>query len=160
MLHISWTLNKIMQPMTIVMSYYAALIPVNFFTYTSLFSVTALCADRFWQFTSTSNTRNLWHTNALPAVVVSIWVISALISLIRLFLPKNIMYVSFVIIISRCLYHSCNFTERQALSNSKTPLINQIHVPQVGQNDQGESVKRKRRSSMASLYVYLVFIVC
>ena len=38
--------------------------------------------------------------------------------------------------------------------------INQIHVPQVAQNDQGESVKRKRRSSMASLYVYLVFIVC
>ena len=38
--------------------------------------------------------------------------------------------------------------------------MNQIHVPQVAQNDQGESVKRKRRSSMASLYVYLVFIVC
>ena len=38
--------------------------------------------------------------------------------------------------------------------------MNQIHVPQVAQNDQGESVKRKMRSSMASLYVYLVFIVC
>ena len=33
MLHISYTLNKIMQPMTIIMSYYASLIPVNFFTY-------------------------------------------------------------------------------------------------------------------------------
>ena len=31
--------------MTIIMSYYASLIPVNFFTYASLFSVTALLAS-------------------------------------------------------------------------------------------------------------------
>ena len=140
--------------------YLAFPIPVNLFIFASLFSVMALGADRFLAIYLHLRYQELVTHNRVAAVVVSIWVISALISLIRLFLPKNIMYVSFVIIISRCLYHSCNFTERQALSNSKTPLINQIHVPQVGQNDQGESVKRKRRSSMASLYVYLVFIVC
>ena len=35
-----------------------------------------------------------------------------------------------------------------------------MQVPQVAQNDQGESVQRKRKSAMASLYVYLVFIAC
>ena len=101
--------------------YIACLIPTNFFTYASLFSVTALCADRFLAIYLHLRYQELVTYKRVAAVVVSIWVISALISLIRLFLPKNIMYVSFVIIISRGLYYNCNFTERQALSNSKTP---------------------------------------
>ena len=80
--------------MTIIMSYYASLIPVNFFTYASLFSVTALCADRFLAIYLHLRYQELVTYKRVAAVVVSIWVISALISLIRLFLPKNIMYVS------------------------------------------------------------------
>ena len=37
----------------------ATLIPMNFFLCASLFSVTALCADRFLPFAFTSDTRNL-----------------------------------------------------------------------------------------------------
>ena len=70
--------------MTIVMSYYASLIPVNFCTYASLFSVTALsalCADRFLAIYL--HLKELVTYKRVAAVVVSIWVISALISLIR-----------------------------------------------------------------------------
>ena len=144
--------------MTIVMSYYAALIPVNFFTYASLFSVTALCADRFLAIRLHLRYQELVTNKRVAAVVVSIWVISALISLIRLFLPKNIMYVSFVIITSACIITATSMSVKLYLTLRRH--INQIHVPQVAQNDQGESVQRKRRSAMASLYVYLVFIVC
>ena len=38
--------------------------------------------------------------------------------------------------------------------------MNQIQLTQVAQNEQGESAQRKRRSAMASLYVYPVFTVC
>ena len=38
--------------------------------------------------------------------------------------------------------------------------MNQIQLTQVAQNEQGESVQRKRRSAMTSLYVYLIFTVC
>ena len=79
--------------MTIIMSYYESLIPVNFFTYASLFSVTALCADRFLAIYLHLRYQELVTYKRVAAVVVSIWVIRALISLIRLFLPKNIMYV-------------------------------------------------------------------
>ena len=79
--------------MTIIMSYYASLIPVNFFTYASLFSVTALCADRFLAIYLHLRYQELVTYKRVAAVVVSIWVIRALISLVRLFLPKNIMYV-------------------------------------------------------------------
>ena len=147
--------------MTIIMSYYASLIPVNFFTSSSLFSVTALCADRFLAIYLLLRYQELVTYKRVAAVVVSIWVIRALISLIRLFLPKNIMYVrgqfrhyyiSPLVLTATLLSVKLYLTLRRH--------INQIHVPQVAQNDQGESVKRKRRSSMASLYVYLVFIVC
>ena len=144
--------------MTIIMSYYASLIPVNFFTYASLFSVTALCADRFLAIYLHLRYQELVTYKRVAAVVVSIWVISALISLIRFFIPKNIMYVSFVIIISACIVTATSLSVKLYLTLRRH--INQIQVPQVAQNDQGESVQRKRKSAMASLYVYLVFIVC
>ena len=135
--------------------YLAFLIPVNLFIFASLFSVTALCADRFLAIYLHLRYQELV---TYKRVVVSIWVIGALISLIRFFIPKNIMYVSFVIIISACIVTATSLSVKLYLTLRRH--INQIQVPQVAQNDQGESVQRKRKSAMASLYVYLVFIVC
>ena len=94
----------------------------------------------------------------IAAAVVSIWVISALISLIRLFISKNIMYVSFVITMSACIITATSTSVKLYLTLRRH--IDQIQIPQEAQNDQEESVQRKRKSAMASLYVYLVFIVC
>ena len=140
------------------MSYYASLIPVNFFTYASLFSVTALCADRFLAIYLHLRYQELVTNKRVAAVVVSIWVISAAISLIRLFIPKDKMYVSFVIIKAACIITAASLSVKLYLTLRRH--INQIQVRQVAQNDQGESVQRKSKSAMASLYVYLVFIVC
>ena len=136
----------------------ACLIPTNFFIYASLFSVTALCADRFLAIHLHLRYRELVTYKRLATVVGSIWLISAFISLIRLRLPKNIMYVSFAVIQSACIITATSMSVKLYLTLRRH--INQIHVPQVAQNGQGESVQRKRRSAMASLYVYLVFIVC
>ena len=95
----------------------AFLIPANFFTYASLFSVTALCAERFLAIHLHLRYQELVTYKRVAAVVVSIWVISALISLIRLFIPQKFMYVSFVIL--HFFISSC-FPEHQTLSNSKT----------------------------------------
>ena len=80
--------------------YLLFLIPVNLFTCASLFSVTALCADRFLAIYLHLRYQELV---TYKRVVVSIWVMGALILLIRFFIPKNIMYVSFVIILSACI---------------------------------------------------------
>ena len=129
--------------------YIASLIPTNFFSCASLFSVTALCADRFLAIRLHLRYQGLVTNKRVAAVVVSIWVISALISLIRLFLPKNIMYVCFVIITSACIITATSMSVKLYLTLRRH--INQIHVPQVAQNDQGGRVQRKRRSAMASL---------
>ena len=102
--------------------------------------------------------RELVTDKSVAVVVVSIWVIGALISLIRLFIPKDIMYVSFVIIEATCIITATSLSVKLYLTLRRH--INHIQVPQVTLNDQEESVQRKRKSAMASLYVYLVFIVC
>ena len=138
--------------------YLAFLIPVNLFIFASLFSVTALCADRFLAIYLHLRYQELVTNKRVAAVVVSIWVTSALISLIRLFIPKNTMYVSFVIINSACIITATSLSVKLYLTLRRH--INKFQVQQVAQNDQGESVQRKKKSAMASLYMYLVFIVC
>ena len=130
----------------------------NLFIFATLFSVTALCADRFLAIRLNLRYQELVTYKRVAAAVISIWVISALISLITLFLPTQIMYVSFAIIESACIVTATCLSAKLYLTIRRH--INQIQVPQVAQNDQGESVQRKRKSAMASLYVYLVFIVC
>ena len=136
----------------------AFLIPTNFFIYASLFGVTALCADRFLAIRLHLRYQELVTCNRVAAVVVSIWVTSALISLIRLFIPEKIMFVSFVIIQSACIITTTSLSVK--LYGTLRRHINQIQVPQVAQNNQGGIVLRKRKSAMASVYVYLVFTVC
>ena len=138
--------------------YLAFLVPVNLFIFASLFSVTALCAERFLAIHLHLRYQELVTCKRVAAVVVSIWVISALISLLRLFISKTIMYVSFVIIMSACIITATSMSVKLYITLRRH--INQIQVPQVAQNDQEESVQRKRISAMASLYVYLVFIAC
>ena len=59
-----------------------------------------------------------------------------------------------------CLYYKCITSLNVKLYLTLRRHINQNQVPQVAQTGQRESVQRKRKSAMASLFVYLVFIVC
>ena len=133
-------------------------IPLTLFISASSFNVTALSVDRFLAIYLHLRYQELVTYKRVAAVVVSIWVISALISLIRFFIPKNIMYVSFVIIDAGCFITATSLSVKLYLTLRRH--INQTQVPQVAENNQGESVQRKRKSAIASLYVYLVFIVC
>ena len=138
--------------------YHAHRIPLTMFISASLFSVTALCVDRFLAIHLHLRYQELATNKRVAAVVVLIWVTSALSSVIRFFIPKNIMYVSFVIIDAGCIITATSLSVKLYLTLIRH--INQTQVPQVAQNNQRESVQRKRKFAMASLYVYLVFIVC
>jgi len=139
-------------------TYTATVIPLNFFLCASLFSVTALCADRFLAIRLHLRYQSLVTYKRLDTAVISIWVISALISVTRLFIPKNIMYVIFVVFMSVCIVTATSLSVKLYLTLRRH--INQIQVPQVAQTGQGEIVQVKRKFAIASLFVYLVFIVC
>ena len=138
--------------------YTVTLIPMNFFLCASLFSVTALCADRFLAIRLHLRYQSLVTYKRLGTTVISIWVISALISVIRLFIPKHIMYVIFVVVLSTCIINVTSLNVKLYLTLRRH--INQIQVSRVAQTNQGGIVQGIRKSAMASLFVYLVFIVC
>ena len=150
--------NETNKTLTYNAIYIATLIPMNFFGYASFFSVTALCADRFLAIHLHLRYQELVTHKRVVTTVISIWAFSAIISLLRLFIPKDIMYEGFVIIEAACIITVTSLSAKLYLTLRRH--INQIQIPQVAQNSQGESVQRKRKSAMASLYVYLVFIVC
>ena len=115
----------------------------NLFIFATLFSVTALCADRFLAIHLHLRYQELVTYKRLATLVVSIWVISALISLIRFWLPKNIMYVSFAITESACIVTATSLSTKLYLTIRRH--INQIQVSQVAQNDQGERKCSKKK---------------
>ena len=137
--------------------YIAFRTPTNIFIPASLFSVTALCADRYLAIYLHLRYQELVTYKRVTIAVTSIWVFSALISLLRFWIPTNIMFVYYAIQSFSCMITatSLNVKLKQTLRRHTI----QIQIPQEAQNHQVES-QRNRKSAIASLYVYLVFIVC
>ncbi|CAH3194981.1 unnamed protein product, partial [Porites evermanni] len=142
--------------------YLALLIPVNLFIFASLFSVTALCADRFLAIHLHLRYQELvTYQRRVVAVVVSIWVLSGLFSLTRLWIPKSIMYVVFGITQLACILAATFFSIR--IYSSVRLHVNQIQVLQLQyapQNAQMVNVRRIQKFAIMSVYVCLVLMVC
>ena len=92
----------------------AILLPTNLFTFATLFLTIALCAERFIAILYYLRYQELVTYKRVVAVVVSIWVLSGLFSLMRLWIPKSIMYVVFWHY-RTCIYYSCHFLQCQNL---------------------------------------------
>ena len=138
--------------------YIADLIPTNIFITATLFSVKALCAERFLAIQLHLRYQKLVMYRRVIISVISIWVFSTLTLLLKLWIPKSIMFVFSVIKDSSSIITATFLSIKLYLTLRRH--MNQMQLTQVAQNEQGESVQRKRRSAMASLYVYLVFTVC
>ena len=138
--------------------YIAFRTPKDIFISASLFSVTALCADRYLAIYLHLRYQELVTYKRVTIAVTSIWVFSALTSLLRFWIPKNIMFVYYAIRNFSCIIIATSLSVR--LKQTLRRHITQIQIPQEAQNRQVESVQRNGKSAMASLYVYLVFIVC
>ena len=138
--------------------YIAFRTPTNIFIPASLFSVTALCADRYLAIYLHLRYQELVTYKRVTIAVTSIWVFSALSPLFSFWIPTNIMFVYYAIKNLCCIITATSLSVK--LKQTLRRHIIQIHVPQEAQNHQVESVQRNRKSAMASLYVYLVFIVC
>ena len=148
-------------------TYYATriafLVSANLFSFASCFLVVVLITDRFLAIRLCLRYKELVTHKRVVAVVISIWVFSTILSLIRSWIPVNIIYVVFGII-----YFACALTT--TLLSFKTysaarGQINQIQVmeltvQQVTQNGEMANVERLRKFAKAAIYVCLVFMVC
>ena len=139
-------------------SFYAT---ANIFGYASFFGVVALTADRFLALHLHLRYKELVTLKRVVAVVISIWIISAILMLLSIWIPKAVWIIS-VIVDSVCYLTT-------ALSYFKIYLAvrhhsNQIHVlqAQLAQNNEGEmtNAARERKAAVGTFYVYLVFLIC
>ena len=137
------------------------LILVNLFIFATLFLVIVLCAERFIAIHYCFRYQELVTHKRVVAVVVSIWVLSRLFSLVRLWIPTSIMYVVFGITQLTCIVAATFFSIR--IYSSVRLHVNQIQVLQLQhapQNAQMVNVRRMRKFAMMSVYVCLVLTVC
>ena len=141
--------------------YIAFLLPANLFISATLFLVIVLCAERFIAIHYYLRYQELVTHKRVVAVVVSIWVLSGLFSLMRLWISNSIMYVVFGITELACIIAATFFSVR--IYSSARLHVNQIQVLQLQhatQNAQMVNVRTIRKFAMMSVYVCLVLTVC
>jgi len=131
------------------------------FSAASFLGVMALSGDRFLAVHLHLRYQELVTHKRVVAVVITIWVVNAFLSLLYLWVPKNISYIVFAIfgvvclIISAMLYFQIYFAVRRHRNQ-----IQALQVQQVAQNGQIENTARLRKSAVGTFYVYLVFLLC
>ena len=95
------------------------------------------------------------------AVVIWIWIISAILMLLSLWIPNAVGIIS-VPVDSVCHPTTALFYFKIYLA--VRPHSDQIHVlqAQLAQNNEGdmENAARERKAAVGTFYVYLVFLIC
>ena len=135
---------------------------LNLFGFASLVGVTALSADRFLAIHLYLRYQELVTHKGVIAVVISVWAFSAVLSLVRLWTPMNVIYSIFGIIFVVCLITAAflNYKIYMAVRRH-AHQIQALQVQQVALNGEVVNVVgRVRKSAVATIYIYLVFLVC
>ena len=136
---------------------------VRLFAWASFFGVMALSADRFTAVYFFLSYKELVTHKRVAAVVISIWLFSAFLSLSSFWIPVNILYVVFAIIDIACEIIATILTFK--IYWAVKSHINQVQAmdfsaQQVVQNGEMVNVARLRRFAGLAVYVYLVFMFC
>ncbi|XP_078358733.1 adenosine receptor A2a-like [Oculina patagonica] len=141
---------------------YAAFTTIlSLFSFASFFGVMVLSIDRFMAIYLHLRHQELVTHNRVVAVVISIWVISAFLALITLWVPTDISFVLFAIIEISCLVTSTflNFKIYSAVRRHRNQ-IQALQVQQVAQNGEMINAASISKTALGTFYVYLVFLLC
>ena len=133
----------------------------NLFLNVSFAGVTALSADRFLAVHLHLRYQELVTHKRVVAVVTSLWLLSAVFSLVTLWTPVNVIYPIVIIIVVACLITAAflNYKIYMAVRRH-AHQIQALQVQQVAPNGEVPNVGRVRKSAEATIYIYLVFLVC
>ena len=134
----------------------------TFLSYASFFGVVALTADRFLAIHLHLRYQELLTHKRVVAEVISIWIISAILMLLSIWIPLNVVQIISVTVESVCYLTTALFYFKIYLAVRHHS--NQIHVlqAQLGQNNEGDiaNAARERKAAVGTFYVYLVFLIC
>ena len=125
----------------------------------SHFSVFALAVDRFLAIQLHLRYQELVTHKRVVAVVISVWVFSASISILRKLYDSDIMRAVILVVCvvtTGLLYCKIYAAVRQYHTNQ----IHALQVQQATQNEDMANAARLKKSSLATFYVYFVYLVC
>ena len=133
----------------------------TFLSCASFFGVVALTADRFLALHLHLRYQELVTHKRVVAVVISIWIISAIPMFLSIWIPTAVGII-LVTVASVCYLTTALFYFKIYLAVRHHS--NQIHVlqAQLAQNNEGDiaNAARERKAAVGTLYVYLVFLIC
>ncbi|XP_078347987.1 melanocortin receptor 5-like [Oculina patagonica] len=141
--------------------YAGSFIIIWFFAIASFLGILAITVDRFLAIHFHLRYQEIVTYKRVVAVVISIWVFSAFLSLIDLWMAAITYGILVTIFSGLCfistgvVYCRIYFTVRRHANQ-----IQALQVQQVAQNGEMGNVTRQRKTAIGIFYVYLVFLVC
>ena len=131
----------------------------------SFFLVVAISVDRFLAIHLHLRYQELVTHKRVVAVVISIWIFSAFLSLLDFWMASRAQSVTFEVFVTiffglcfictAVVYCRIYFTVRRHRNE-----IQAMHVQAAAQSGELGNVARQRKSSLGTSYVYLVFLIC
>ena len=139
----------------------AYLIQRKLFGFASYFGVVLLTVDRFLAIHLHLRYQQLVTYKRVVAVVISVWLLSALIS----FLSSSMAQVALSIVLGTSLVVCVVITgilycKIYAAVRHHTNQMHALQVQQVAQNEDMANAARHRKTALATFYVYVVFLAC
>ena len=132
----------------------------------SFFSVVAITVDRFLAVHLHLRYQELVTHKRVIAVVISIWVISAFLSLLfpaaRLdWIPKKVLKIMFAAIEAVCFITTGLLHYKiYASVRHHTGHIQSLQVQEEAQNREMKNAVRLRKTALATFYIYFLFLAC
>ena len=135
-------------------------------SFASFFSVVAITVDRFLAIHLHLRYQELVTHKRVIAVVISIWVISAFLSLVfpaaRLdWIPKRVPGIMFAARDAVC-FITTGFLHYNIYSSVRhhTGHIQALQVQEEAQNREMKNAVRLRKTALATFYIYFLFLAC
>lgn len=141
---------------------FAFLIPANLLSYASFFGVVILSADRFLAITLHLRYTEFVTNKCVNAVAIFIWLLSAVLSLIRLWMPVNVVFLIYASVEVVCVLIASflNYKIYLAVQGHRNQIA-ALHVQRVWRNDEMlVNAARLRKTAAGAFYICLVFMAC
>lgn len=135
--------------------YTAYIITMNLFYYASFLGVMVLAVERFLAIHLHLRYQRLVTHKRVVTIVISLWVISVFLSLF-VFVIRKVRFVIYTTVEVFCLISTALLFFKIYLTVRRHSRQMQSVQPAGGQN----SVARRKKSAVATFYVYLVFLAC
>ena len=134
---------------------------MGLFSVPTFFGIMALSVDRFLAIHLHLRYQELVTHKRVVAAVISIWAFSALFSLARLWIPKDVFFMMFIVIALVCLLTTTLlYCKIYSVVRRHREQIEALQVQQGTENDEMVNPSRLRNSAAGTFYVYLVLLVC